>query len=826
VPAIILKSSELMRISGENGEMDRTTLTERLRRAEAEIAAGRAEEALNYCQELQSAYPRAIRVQRVLGEIYLALRRPREALATLDRALAGDPEDVRATCARALVHQMHGDNVAALAWYRRACDLRPDDQALRATYRNLALRLGEPAYRPSRAGLARLYLRGDLFSHAIREWEQLVNESPDMLDAQVGLAETLWLGGHPQAADERCRRILANAPACVKAMLIQMAIALAEGDMDAARAHLDRTLQLDPDMAIAQALFADALAAGDPVLTALLRPGIGAAAAESADETLKLSRSTAGSGPSVPSVPLAGQRNVSRPLVTSVPVTGGPANGMPPPLGQPLPPPPRPDVPVPSQPTEVTRAIKETAFMIWGREDDSQPRLAAQRPSVPTRGQTAGPRALEELGGAADDEEARRALNWYNWLQEQGAVALGAATTAQPPEQPIPPVSPLQPGQPVAPEPSATTLPDPAFGVAGQSAPASGPKFTMPLPPSTSIAPSGPGTPGTPEASSMRQTMPLFPGPDTGSGTGPLASPHAPGMPPQDQDDEPATIPLPTADVLRSMFADLGGATSPQPVVDALTASAPAAPNARLDASGEDNIVESAPPATDEPYESHEPFEAYTPSDAYQPDQPSEAQDEPAAGDEPFAPPPSTQEQTQTPQTLEDLERQFSASGFSRIEPRRGMLAEIEREQALAQQTGEGSVMPDYADEGPESGQLAETPTAPEPGPEASSPAPSVSVPSGPDARDYPARLAHARQRRDEGQFDDALNEYKAIIKNAPDLLPEVLSDLRASLDEMPDHPNLHSVLGDALVSQGQYEQAIEAFNKASELAQAHNAQN
>ena len=36
-----------------------------------------------------------------------------------------------------------------------------------------------------------------------------------------------------------------------------------------------------------------------------------------------------------------------------------------------------------------------------------------------------------------------------------------------------------------------------------------------------------------------------------------------------------------------------------------------------------------------------------------------------------------------------------------------------------------------------------------------------------------------------------------------------------------PDHPTLHSVLGDALVSQGEYEKALESYNKATELAQA-----
>jgi tetratricopeptide (TPR) repeat protein len=100
-----------------------------------------------------------------------------------------------------------------------------------------------------------------------------------------------------------------------------------------------------------------------------------------------------------------------------------------------------------------------------------------------------------------------------------------------------------------------------------------------------------------------------------------------------------------------------------------------------------------------------------------------------------------------------------------------------------------------------------------------------VPVVSGPDPRDYPARLTRARERRDGGQLDEALNEYRAIIKNAPDLLPDVLNDLYASLAELPDHPNLHSVLGDALVCQGEYEKALESYNKAMELAQARSGQ-
>lgn len=748
--------------------MERTTLTERLRRAESEIAAGRPEQALANCQELQTAYPRALRVQRVLGEIYLALRKPREALAALDRALAGDPEDVRACCARALVHQIHGDDVSALAWYRRACDLRPDDQALRATYRELARRLGEPAYRPSRSGLARLYLRGDLFSHAIREWEQLVVENPDMLEAQVGLAETLWISGHLQAADERCRRILANSPSCVKAMLIQMALALAEGDMDAARAHLDRTLQLDPDMAIAHVLFADVLAAGDPVMSALLRvgsaemavaPGANSVAA-TADAPIKQGRPTIAFAPSQP---LAGQRNLSRPLVSSIPAHENALNV--PPSNQPLPPPPRPDVPVPSQPTEVTRAIKETAFMIWGSDDDSQPRLAATPSAAGGEGEPIAPPVLRSLGDAMDDQERQQALNWYNWLQAKGAVALGAAMPAPPAEHP-----------------HSTTVPIVGSDASGNrwdevKAPPS-PRVTMPIPPAMPVVP-------------LLPTEAMF-----------AAS----------QADEPETakLPLPSSEALRSMFAELGGDTSVLPVAQSVSAPPPMPPAREQETPA---IVESsydapghiADVSPDLP-EAGPAIPAYAAAQAI-----VDAAPEPREPHEPFPEDDQRESDEHSNQTIEELERQFAASGFTPIETRPGLLAEINRAQ---QAPGRDEHPISQPEPQPEMPTASETPPA--------EPAPSVTVAKGPDPRDYPARLAHARQRRGDGQLDEALNEYRAIIKNAPDLLPEVLTDLRASLADLPDHASLHGVLGDALVSQGDYEAALEAFNRATELSQSH----
>ncbi|PWT73284.1 MAG: hypothetical protein C5B60_08370, partial [Chloroflexi bacterium] len=85
----------------------------------------------------------------------------------------------------------------------------------------------------------------------------------------------------------------------------------------------------------------------------------------------------------------------------------------------------------------------------------------------------------------------------------------------------------------------------------------------------------------------------------------------------------------------------------------------------------------------------------------------------------------------------------------------------------------------------------------------------------------YPERLERARQRRSAGQIDQALNDYRLVLKNAPDLLPDVMSDLMASLEEAPDNPELHRLLGDAYIRQGNYLQALEAYNRAVALTQA-----
>jgi tetratricopeptide (TPR) repeat protein len=91
------------------------------------------------------------------------------------------------------------------------------------------------------------------------------------------------------------------------------------------------------------------------------------------------------------------------------------------------------------------------------------------------------------------------------------------------------------------------------------------------------------------------------------------------------------------------------------------------------------------------------------------------------------------------------------------------------------------------------------------------------------EPKDYPARLDRARARLESGQIEEALTDYRLVLKNAPDLLSDVMSDLNGSLEEAPDHPEVHRLLGDAYIRQGNYLQALESYNRAVALTQAQN---
>lgn len=771
--------------------MEDSTLRDEVRAAEAEIAAGNPDQALARCQALQARYPRALVVQRLLGEVYLALRKPREALGALERALAGDPDDARACCARAIVHQIHGDSTAALAWYRRACEIKPDDAMLRSAYHELATHLNQPAYRPTSVGLARLYLRGDLFAHAQHEWEAILAQQPDRLDAQVGLAETCWRAGETQRAGEIAHRIVANIPSCVKGLLIVAALEHAAGNDAEAGRLLQRAAELDPERRTGRTLYADRFAAGDVELEALLTG--------QPVETLvhRVTASHNSQRPERAGIAEAPTAQVPAATTSAKQTTVRPTAGSPQPLPSTLPPAAQSDLREVGAfaqsrstniPPDFHQIFAETEFMLWGREDEgpaatganqawpaADPLDALERSRVDRfeRSSVIVPPALATTEGTLEDTEARAALGWVRWLQAQGARPADAVM--RPAASAVPPGT-VEPQSEPQPDQSSISLRE---------------MFAE-------LEPSGTGKSPVVDAAAMPLVVDA-----ARSAAAPLSASAA------SEPDSSANA-LPALDHARSD----GLVVEADPAVIARDGLDGAA-GARRDGTASGALAENRPPAA-----GHVSLRDTAP-----PTQP----DAPAT-------------------TLEALERTLAASGFHEFEPQPGSLAALAaREPATrdaedglpafepplthASQMHAGLWVDEDADRGAppvdlvagagygedsQRGDSAASSAHPSAGPD---PVGDKGEAAAPDAEDYAARLQLARRLRREGRMEEALVEYHAVLKGSPDLLYELVGDLR-DLTSTTEQPEIHRLLGDAYIREGDYLSALESYNRALALTQ------
>ncbi|MBV9228600.1 MAG: tetratricopeptide repeat protein, partial [Chloroflexi bacterium] len=230
-----------------------------LQETEDAISSERIDEALANCQNILKYFPESLEAQRLLGEVQLAQGHLEEAQHTFDWVLTNDPENVIAYCDRALICERKSDFDTALDCYQQAYELSRGNKQIREEFSKLSAKVGQQGFMFSRAGLARLYMRGDLLMQAIQEWEAVLAATPDRLDARTGLLEAYWRENLYNQAEEMAKDVLRDVPGCLKALLLLAYIA-SMGNMQQAQEYMQRAEALDPDLIMAQELFADVMA--------------------------------------------------------------------------------------------------------------------------------------------------------------------------------------------------------------------------------------------------------------------------------------------------------------------------------------------------------------------------------------------------------------------------------------------------------------------------------------------------------------------------------------------------------------------------------------
>jgi tetratricopeptide (TPR) repeat protein len=908
-----------------------TTLREYLQYTEDALSAGRVEDALEHCQHVLSHFPESLEAHRLLGEIYLAQNRLVEAQQTFDWVLTNDPENVITYCNRALISERMGDLDTALDCYQQAYELSRGNSQIRQEFNKLSARLGQPGFMFSRAGLARLYMRGDLLFHATQEWEAVLSATPDRLDARTGLLETCWRDGNYEQAEQIALKLLEEVPGCLKALLLLAHITYAQNP-SRARDLLQRAEALDPEMVMARELFGDLLASqpGDPFLALLQKePAPVPPPREAATQRPPITASSPSEHPA-----FSQQAEVAS-VAGATDLENEPIFGWTTPDPYPQSTAPTPALsadataiaPLTEQSTmddhsgswPVFRPSAEESGPSWqaqlGFEAASEStEMEQQAPTPPAwldtlnaapRRQTSGPLTPEAAGlpsalpsapassvvppaepaqpsqpqpsplaaapeavpaaarREADDvepfpflgEDADPEMGWPEWLKSLGAEAMEAGESPVSPTSSTSSTSPTEQADTVEPparDPAVWESAAPSFGLSARSesepdpwiSQAQGPA-TWEVPPVETLEP--------PEGSSSDEDAYLAAstwgglGEQSDTATKPawleqLQTSHTPLQEPQEP-SSPSWLP--------------GLEGMPQP---------PATPSTSWDLQSE------SPAATSAPWLEH--LNTAPPSTPLPPLASQPPQETPSWLDQLATPREEQEERLLT--TLEDLEQKLYAQGFVPLQP--GELSSI------AQQAPEPQRAPEPEEtvraplhQADHNLRQQMVPPAPEPEPlwpATPTPEPSRTGPSHPptlpgyrpDALledelettmkrpvfrlqpvqqrppasaeppatrrtrepaavspnqrqegelSYKEHLIRGYQYQLAGAYDEAMQEYRLVIRNQPDLLGEVISNTRALLKLAPKYAAGYRVLGDAYMRQGEYLQAMEAYNKA-----------
>lgn len=214
-----------------------------------------AEEIARY---LLKQAPNNLGARTLLGRVYLSSGQSEQAEEQLLQALDMDPESTDVLSSFAELLDSQGRDKERLAVIRRAfeCDpTRTDVRQRLLAHRREAEGGANSNGLLTRAGLARIHLRGGLLEHAIAEFRYLLEETQIDWSARVALMEAHWLNGDRQATSRLADEIVREHPNCLKAILLSADVRAHMGLIDQARQLLERARQIDPDFVLARALY-------------------------------------------------------------------------------------------------------------------------------------------------------------------------------------------------------------------------------------------------------------------------------------------------------------------------------------------------------------------------------------------------------------------------------------------------------------------------------------------------------------------------------------------------------------------------------------------
>lgn len=216
---------------------------------ESLINRGRYDEAVAHCRHILEMYPKSVDTYRLLGKAFLEARRYTDAIDIFQRVLSAVPDDFVSHLGLSIIREDEGSLDTAIWHMERAFEIQPYNSAIQEELRRLYERRdgsAPPKIRLTRAALARMYAKGNLYQQAIAETRGILNEDPKRFDLQILLGKMYLKTGKQVEAAEISSKVLNKLPYCLDANLVLVRILKDTEHKQELQLYRDRLSSLNP----------------------------------------------------------------------------------------------------------------------------------------------------------------------------------------------------------------------------------------------------------------------------------------------------------------------------------------------------------------------------------------------------------------------------------------------------------------------------------------------------------------------------------------------------------------------------------------------------
>lgn len=227
-------------------------------RAHGYMTAGEYGKAEAICQHILQYYPQDLGTFQLLGQINLERKRAAKARQFFQQVLEIDPENVSAHWGMGIAYQDEGNLENAIREFEQALEIKPDLSDLRSQLLRLYTELygtSRAQLRLNRAGLGRLYVKGEMLDKAVEEFREVLKADPSRVDVQLSLIGALWQAGEVEESAKVCEEILQQFPNALKANLILGYARMKADRREEAEELWRRAAACDPNNTLARAIF-------------------------------------------------------------------------------------------------------------------------------------------------------------------------------------------------------------------------------------------------------------------------------------------------------------------------------------------------------------------------------------------------------------------------------------------------------------------------------------------------------------------------------------------------------------------------------------------